>query len=130
MNIKEILESHTNWLNNVDGGARANLSGANLRGANLRGANLDLCIQDGLLQKIAEIVTEKDSSLEMGSWHTCDTTHCIAGWACHLAPNGKEMEVKYGTQIAGLMLLGVEAHSHFFDDNETATQWLKTKIEQ
>jgi hypothetical protein len=82
------------------------------------------------LQKIAEIVTEKDGALDMESWHTCDTTHCIAGWACHLAPNGKELEAKRGTQIAGLMLLGIEAHSHFFDDNETATRWLKTKIEK
>ena len=59
--LKEILERHRKWLNNEDGGERADLRGAdlceanlcgadlcgaNLRGANLRGANLygaDLC---------------------------------------------------------------------------------------
>ena len=43
--LKEILEKHRKWLNNEDGGQRANLSdvdlsGANLRDASLRGANL------------------------------------------------------------------------------------------
>ena len=49
--LKEILERHRKWLNNEDGGERADLCGANLYGAdlceaNLRGANLygaDLC---------------------------------------------------------------------------------------
>ena len=38
--LKEILERHRKWLNDEDGGERANLYGADLRGANLRGANL------------------------------------------------------------------------------------------
>ena len=50
MDLKQILELHKKWLNNEDGGKRANLSGAdlcsvdlwgaNLRGADLRGADL------------------------------------------------------------------------------------------
>ena len=52
--LKEILERHRKWLNNEDGGERADLCGANLYGAdlceaNLRGANLygaDLCGAD------------------------------------------------------------------------------------
>ena len=39
--LQKILEKHKKWLNNEEGGERANLRGANLRGANLRGANLD-----------------------------------------------------------------------------------------
>ena len=39
--LKEILERHRKWLNDEDGGERANLYGANLYGADLRGA--DLC---------------------------------------------------------------------------------------
>ena len=48
--LQKILEAHKKWINNEDGGARAdlrganlseaNLSEANLRGADLRGANL------------------------------------------------------------------------------------------
>ena len=40
LELKEILEKHNKWLNNGEGGERANLSGANLSGANLSGANL------------------------------------------------------------------------------------------
>ena len=32
--LNKILEKHKKWLNNEDGGERANLSGANLFGAN------------------------------------------------------------------------------------------------
>ena len=39
--LNEILEKHRKWLNDEDGGERADLSDANLRGANLRGADLD-----------------------------------------------------------------------------------------
>ena len=38
--LKEILERHRKWLNDEDGGERADLREANLRGAYLRGANL------------------------------------------------------------------------------------------
>lgn len=38
--LKEILERHRKWLNDEDGGERANLYEANLYGANLREANL------------------------------------------------------------------------------------------
>ena len=42
----KVLEDHKKWLNDEDGGIRANLRVANLSGANLRDANLcdaDLC---------------------------------------------------------------------------------------
>ena len=47
--LKEILERHRKWLNNEDGGERADLCGANLYGADLCEANLrgaDLCGAD------------------------------------------------------------------------------------
>lgn len=39
-NFKEILKLHKMWLNDEDGGQRADLSGADLSGANLSDANL------------------------------------------------------------------------------------------
>lgn len=44
--LKAILDKHKKWLNDEEGGERANLSGADLRGADLNGADLseaDLC---------------------------------------------------------------------------------------
>lgn len=38
--LKEILKKHKMWINDEDGGERANLRGADLRGANLRIAHL------------------------------------------------------------------------------------------
>ena len=39
-NLNEILEKHLKWLNDENGGERADLSEADLRGADLRGADL------------------------------------------------------------------------------------------
>jgi len=38
--IGRVIEKHQKWLNNEDGGERADLQGANLRGADLQGADL------------------------------------------------------------------------------------------
>jgi uncharacterized protein YjbI with pentapeptide repeats len=97
--------------------------------ADLTGTKTDYQIEDGLLQKVAQAALASDDALDMRYWHTCDTTHCIAGWACHLAENGKEIERKYGTQVAGLLLLGADAHSHFFDTNEEAREYLTSIME-
>ena len=37
MDLKQILELHKKWLNNEDGGKRADLRGADLSGADLSG---------------------------------------------------------------------------------------------
>ena len=105
----------------------ADLRGADLHGANLWGTKLDYIPgSQELLKKVAEHALAKEDSLEMCDWHTCDTTHCIAGWATHLHPEGRYLEDKYGTEVAGLLLLGSEAHSHFFDSNVDAIEYLES----
>jgi hypothetical protein len=67
----------------------------------------------------------------MCGWHTCDTTHCIAGWAIAQAGEpGRLLEAAMGPEVAGLMLLGVEAHAHFFNDDDTARAWLQEVLER
>ena len=64
-------------------------------------------------------------SLDMGRWHSCDTTHCIAGWAIHLAGDeGYELERKFNPSVAGLILLGAEAAKHFDLSDGDARKWL------
>ncbi|HEY9885990.1 MAG TPA: pentapeptide repeat-containing protein [Vampirovibrionales bacterium] len=113
----------------------ADLSGTDLHSADLSGANftetkLDYQIEPGLLQQVAKAALKHPKSLKMSDWHTCATTHCIAGWACHLAENGKELEKSHGPEIAGLLLLGAEAHSHFFDSNGDARKYLQSVLER
>ena len=53
MNIKEILDNHKKWLNDEEGGIRADLCGADLCGADLCGA--DLSMAENLLSAITYI---------------------------------------------------------------------------
>jgi hypothetical protein len=80
-------------LSNVDLN-KADLSGANLSDVNLSGANLsstDLTNVKGIAtkeeeikaaQKILHILDQPGNKLDMYAWHTCKTSHCIAGWLC------------------------------------------------
>ncbi len=103
----------------------ANLGRANLMNADLRSAFIDYQIEIGLINKVAQHALANENALKMEDWHTCESTHCIAGWAVHLAENGKDLEKLYRTQVAGLLLLGPEAHSHFYDSKEDAREYLK-----
>ena len=125
----------------------ANLHGANLRGANLHGANLryadlhganlhgaagiPVAIDSGdRLREVAAVATASHDGLYMNLWHTCPTTHCIAGWAIHLAGEpGRLLEEVHGPELAGRMLLGHEAALHFHDDDIDARAWLLSVLD-
>lgn len=48
---------------------------------------------------------ENGGTLEMGEWHTCETTHCRAGWAIHLAGDaGRALETRIGPSAAGALI--------------------------
>ena len=41
----------------------------------------------------------------MGSWHTCDTTHCRAGWVVTLAgEEGRALEAFFNTALAAQLI--------------------------
>jgi len=63
--LNMILDAHKKWLNNEDGGVRADLRRANLRRANLRRANLtDANLTDAKL-KDANLT---DANLDFSAW--------------------------------------------------------------
>lgn len=126
-----------------------NLQGADFTDATLRNTNFYRCdlrgakgitLYDGsqeLLREIAQIVAASPVEFDMDYWHNnlgCGMTHCIGGWAVHLRRQtelepgftGNDLEELYGTQVAALMLLGPEAHCHFFDSNEDALAYLRS----
>jgi uncharacterized protein YjbI with pentapeptide repeats len=97
-----------------------NLSDANLRGVNLRGADLSYAdlrdanlggvnlsgapVIENIHQKIYAAASAPNA-LRMESWHTCETTHCRAGWAVTLAgDDGRELEKRIGTDAAGALI--------------------------
>jgi hypothetical protein len=126
---------------------KANLAGADLTGADLAGADLtranltgaDLTRARGIAiaadapqrLRAAAAAALQEGALEMCTWHTCNTTHCLGGWLIHQAGEvGRLLEDAVGSGIAGLMLGGVEAHSHFYDSNITASEWLRSVLAQ
>lgn len=100
--------------------SRANLSGSNLNGANLKGADLNrvnlkgadlglnltklITIPD-LDGQILRLVTADPLALNMDQWHTCETTHCRAGWAITLAgAAGATLDALWGPITAGALI--------------------------
>lgn len=84
----------------------ANLNGSNLSGTNLSGANLRDC--PVTIPNIHSRVYESASQpgcLNMRTWHTCETTHCRAGWVITLAGDmGRALEWAMGTPAAAAMI--------------------------
>jgi|GEM_PF-6947972 len=88
----------------------SDLSGANFTDADLAGANLTGAKLDGVIglaskeeeiteaQRILRILEDPRNNLEMDDWHTCETSHCLAGWSCpHLHDPSPEASRKLPT---------------------------------
>jgi hypothetical protein len=132
--------------------AGANLEGANLEGANLEVAKNvtvptaveehadrrerqrqraelfraifpEVPVVENIDAMILGIVESGAGKLDMDQWHTCETTHCRAGWAITLAGKaGKRLEELYGPEEAGrrIYLASTGRCPYFFDTNEGA----------
>ena len=59
------IDKHTKWLNDEDGGERADLSGANLSGANLRSADLRSATLSGADLRSADL---SGADLSYSAW--------------------------------------------------------------
>jgi hypothetical protein len=75
-------------------------------------------------------------ALDMGSWHTCDTTHCRAGWVVHLAGEaGRKLEDHTSTQFAAMQIYKASSDirvspPRFFETNEVAMADIKRCAEE
>jgi uncharacterized protein YjbI with pentapeptide repeats len=91
---------------------RADLSGADLSWASLHGASLHGAVLPEIsIPTIADIHTKvydaarSAGALNMLAWHTCETTHCWAGWTVHLAGEpGRVLECEVGTNAAAALI--------------------------
>lgn len=71
----------------------------------------------------------------MSNWHTCETTHCRAGWVTHLAGDaGKALESFFNTPLAALLIYRASSPhlvhmNQFFENDETAIAAMKRLAE-
>jgi hypothetical protein len=69
---------------------------------------------------------EKPDALNMKTWHSCETTHCRAGWVVHLAgEKGRALEQASSTQFAAMQIYHASSKINvspvrFFETNEVA----------
>ena len=65
-------------------------------------------------------------ALNMKDWHTCENTHCRAGWVVTLAGEaGKALEKATSTDFAAMQIYKASSEirvspSRFFDNNDAA----------
>ncbi len=128
--------------------SRADLSGANLSRAYLSDAigyasapesertdPLPVPVIPRIHSTILAAVTAQGCSLDMRDWHSCETTHCRAGWAIHLTgAEGAALEKKYGPFIAGGMIYRASDPQHpaphFFASTDRAMADIKACAER
>ena len=72
----------------------------------------------------------------MATWHTCDNTHCWAGWVVTLAGDaGKKLERFFDTPLAAMKILDASSPLavspvRFFETNDDALRAMKELAEK
>ena len=67
----------------------------------------------------------------MGTWHTCEKTHCRAGWIVTLAgESGRELQLRFNTELAAMLIYRESTGKRispvrFYDSNEDALADMK-----
>ena len=104
-----------------------------------RERNPEVPIVEHLDRKLFDAVTTGGGSLEMGAWHTCETTHCRAGWAIHLAgPAGYALQESLGGERGGgaeragraIYRASTGRVPHFYATNERALEDIRRCAEE
>lgn len=110
---------------------RAKLDGScHFEGANVKGATGLAPVVPDLDAKILSRIRLGRGHLRMGKWHTCKTTHCLAGWAIVLAGrHGRALENKMGPETAGMLIFGVSTGSYpaFYNGDQGAMEELERR---
>ena len=88
-----------------------------------------------MIAKIHESVfaaASQPGALKMSDWHTCETTHCRAGWVVTLAgEKGKALEKATSTLFAAMQIYHASCPEipvspvRFFESNEIAMKDLE-----
>lgn len=82
-----------------------------------------------LMRRVMQAVLQP-GALNMRRWHTCDTRHCLAGWAIHLAgPAGYVLESITSPSVAGSLLIPEAAHLFYHDNSSEVLDWCRNWLD-
>jgi hypothetical protein len=103
------------------------------RAARYRALHPEVPVVEALDAKMLQVIESGAGTLNMGTWHTCETTHCRAGWAVKLAGEaGDVLEQKYGPEQAGAMIYRASTGHvpYFYATNEAALDDIRKRAAQ
>ncbi len=92
-------------------------------------------IVENLHQRVYAAASAPDA-LNMETWHTCDTTHCRAGWIVQLAgAPGHELERRTSPDFAAMQIVKASsaipiAPPRFYESDEVALADMKRCAEE
>jgi hypothetical protein len=99
-------------------------------------AGLKVPVIENIHTKVLEAVSAP-KALNMSTWHSCDTTHCRAGWVVHLAgKDGYDLEAKTSTLFAAMQIYHKSnpdvpvSPVRFFENDKEAMADIKRCAEQ
>jgi len=82
-------------------------------------------------QAVYAAAASAPAALDMKTWHTCENTHCWAGWVVTLAgDDGKKLERFFDTPLAAMKILDASSPLRvspvrFFETNDEALRHMK-----
>ena len=84
---------------------------------------------ENIHEKVYAAVSQP-GALDMGNWHSCETTHCRAGWVVHLAGEaGYDLERRTSPIFAAQQIYKASGYRispvRFYDSNEDALADMK-----
>jgi hypothetical protein len=88
---------------------------------------------ENIHQQIYEAVS-RPMALDMGAWHTCETTHCRAGWVIHLAGKaGYALEKFHNSELAAMLIYRESGYqinpARFYDGTAEALEDMRKLAE-
>ena len=87
---------------------------------------LTIPVIENIHQKVLEAIQTNGNKLNMDEWHTCETTHCRAGWVVTLAgKEGRELEEETSCAFAAMQIYRKSSEIHvpptrFYEPNQKA----------
>lgn len=81
-------------------------------------------------------IESRPNALNMDQWHSCETTHCRAGWVIHLAgKKGYELEKRTSPVFAAMQIYKASSSINvspprFYETNSKALEDIKRCAEE